>query len=109
MPYFRQRSPPGAAASPSFSTAMICSSVYLLAFIESLLTYLLLYGNSKSNWPGFWGQGQLPHFILVPAVRDVSDEAKVTKTNPLGRLVYAIIESVTEAQKVTIGQSLKQM
>jgi putative ATP-dependent endonuclease of OLD family len=54
-------------------------------------------------------KGTLPHFILVRAVRDVTDEAKVTKSNPLGRLLYAIIEGVTEAQRGSIDQALKDM
>ncbi len=51
----------------------------------------------------------LPHFILVPAVRDISDEAKATKTNPLGRLLYAVVESVTDTQKGALNQSLQEM
>jgi len=54
-------------------------------------------------------KGTLPHFILVPAVRDVSDEAKVTKTSPLGRLLYTVISSVTEAQKNSLDGSLQGM
>jgi len=71
--------------------------------------------NYQESWTdnpkGYSGvlKGTLPHFILVPAVRDVSDEAKVTKTNPLGRLLYAVIENVSEVQRSTIDQSLTQM
>lgn len=54
-------------------------------------------------------KGTLPHFILVPAVRDVSDEAKVTKSNPMGRLLYAVLEGVTGAQNEAIDQLLQQM
>lgn len=64
-----------------------------------------------ANPKGYAGvlKGTLPHFLLVPAVRDVSDEAKGTKTNPFGRLLYAVMENVSETQKGTIGQSLEQM
>lgn len=32
-------------------------------------------------------KANLPHFELIPAVRDASDESKVLKTNPFGRLI----------------------
>lgn len=54
-------------------------------------------------------KGILPHFILVPAVRELSDETRVTKTNPLGRLLYAVIENVTDAQQGVMDASLKEM
>ena len=54
-------------------------------------------------------KGTLPHFVLVPAVRNVTDEAKATKTNPLGRLLYAVIDTVTDAQRDTLATSLKEM
>lgn len=63
------------------------------------------------NPSGYAGvlKGTLPHFILVPAVRDITDEAKVTKTNPLGRLLHAVIDSVTDDQRDTLDKSLKEM
>lgn len=63
------------------------------------------------NPKGYAGvlKGTLPHFILVRAVRDVTDEARVTKSNPLGRLLYAVIEGVTETQRGNIDQTLKEM
>ena len=52
-------------------------------------------------------KGTLPHFIFVPAVRDITDEAKVTKTNPFGKLLYAVLESVTAAQKADLEVTLE--
>lgn len=52
-------------------------------------------------------KGTLPHFIFVPAVRDVTDEAKVTKTNPFGKLLYAVLESVTADQRIELETTLE--
>jgi predicted ATP-dependent endonuclease of OLD family len=42
----------------------------------------------------------------VPAVRDITDEAKVTKTNPFGKLLYTVLESVTAQQKIELETTL---
>jgi len=47
----------------------------------------------------------LPFFVLVPAIRDVSEESKVGKTNPFGKLVYAVMDAVTSEKK----QELKEL
>ena len=62
----------------------------------------------NDNPQGYAGvlKGTLPHLILVPAVRDLTDEAKVTKTNPFGKLLYAVLESVTTQQKAEIETTL---
>jgi putative ATP-dependent endonuclease of the OLD family len=39
-------------------------------------------------------KANLPHFELIPAVRDVVEESKVLKTNPFGRLVKRILEGL---------------
>ena len=54
-------------------------------------------------------KGTLPLYILVPAVRDVTEEAKVTRSNPLGRILYAIIEKVTHTQRESLNRSLVDM
>ena len=41
MPYLRQSSATLAPASPSLSTAMICSSVYFFAFTRALLMIII--------------------------------------------------------------------
>lgn len=47
-------------------------------------------------------KGTLPFFVLVPAVRDVTEESKGTKSSPFGKLLYAILETVTEEKKSKI-------
>jgi len=63
----------------------------------------------NENPQGYSGvlKGTLPHFIFVPAVRDISDEAKVNKTNPFGKLLYAVLESVTAEQKAELEATLE--
>jgi len=61
--------------------------------------------NQKIN-PGVL-KGALPEFIYIPAVRDVSDEAKVTKTSPFGQLINSILEKISEEQKQTVSAQLK--
>lgn len=36
----------------------------------------------------------IPHYELIPAVRDAMDESKVLKTNPFGRLIHEVIDSL---------------
>jgi hypothetical protein len=55
----QQRSATVDLASTFSSTAMICSSVYLLASIESLMVSLASPRNSNHIWPGFREKGQL--------------------------------------------------
>lgn len=56
------------------------------------------------NPKGYAGvlKGTLPFFVLVPAVRDVSEESKGTKSSPFGKLLYAILDAVNEEKKVKI-------
>lgn len=49
----------------------------------------------------------LPFFVLIPAVRDVADESKVSKTNPFGRLVYAVMNAVTPEKRDELDKVLK--
>ena len=65
----------------------------------------------NDNPQGYAGvlKGTLPHFIFVPAVRDVTDEAKVTKTNPFGKLLYAVLENVTAQQKAELETTLEDL
>ena len=39
-------------------------------------------------------KGTLPFFVLVPAVRDVTEESKGTKSSPFGKLLFAILDTV---------------
>ena len=47
--------------------------------------------------------------ICTSSQRCGSDEAKVTKTNPFGRILHEILNSVTEGQKLEIETSLKKL
>lgn len=53
------------------------------------------------NPKGFSGvlKGNLPHFELIPAVRDIADEGKVGKTNPYGRLIRSILDTLDPTLK----------
>lgn len=60
------------------------------------------------NPKGYSGvlQGSLPNFILIPAVKDVTDEAKVTNTSPFGILVNQLIEKISDVQKGEVDNLL---
>jgi len=47
-------------------------------------------------------KGTLPFFVLVPAVRDVSEESKGTKSSPFGKLLYTILDTVTQEKKLRL-------
>lgn len=63
------------------------------------------------NPKGYAGvlKGALPFFILVPAVRDVADESKGTKSSPFGKLLYAILDTVTDERKIQIEGILQEV
>ena len=65
----------------------------------------------SDNPQGYAGvlKGTLPHFVFVPAIRDVVDEAKVTKTNPFGRILYEIVNSISEEQRGELEGSLVKL
>ena len=54
-------------------------------------------------------KGTLPFFVLVPAVRDVSEESKGTKSSPFGKLLYAILDTVTQEKKSKIENILTEV
>jgi putative ATP-dependent endonuclease of OLD family len=92
---------------PNVTTWKAKAEEFAAKFIEAD-DYENVWADNPRGYAGVL-KGTLPHFILVRAVRDVTDEAKVTKSNPLGRLLYAVIEGVTEAQRGSIDQALKDM
>lgn len=51
----------------------------------------------------------LPFFVLVPAVRDVTEESKATKSNPFGKLLSAIVQTVTDEKKKKIDFMLTEV
>jgi len=52
-------------------------------------------------------KANLPHFELIPAVRDAADESKVLKTNPFGRLIHEIVRTLDDNLKTEISDKLK--
>lgn len=50
----------------------------------------------------------LPHLELIPAVKDATDESKVLKTNPFGRLIYHIVDSMESGLRDEISDKLKE-
>jgi len=54
-------------------------------------------------------KGSLPEFILIPAVRDITEEAKVGKTNPFGQLINSVLEKISIEQKGVIATKLKEI
>lgn len=53
------------------------------------------YSDSFYGWKEV-AQGYMPEFFHVPAVRDVSEESKVTRTTFFGQLVEAMISTMVE-------------
>lgn len=54
-------------------------------------------------------KGTLPFFVLVPAVRDVTEESKGTKSSPFGKLLYAILDTVTTEKRSKIEEILSEV
>lgn len=52
----------------------------------------------RKNPKGYPGvlKGALPEFIHIPAVRDITEETKVAKTNPFGQLINSVLEKISE-------------
>ena len=54
-------------------------------------------------------KGTLPFFVLVPAVRDVTEESKGTKSSPFGKLLFAIVDTVPQEKKSKIESILAEV
>lgn len=65
----------------------------------------------RENPKGYPGvlKGALPEFIHIPAVRDILEEAKVTKANPFGQLINSVLEKISGEQKDAISKQLKEI
>ena len=65
----------------------------------------------RENPKGYPGvlKGALPEFIHIPAIRDISEEAKITKTNPFGQLINSVLEKISQEQKDLISKQLKEI
>lgn len=82
-----------------------------IEFMENCLSKEDFEDEWKDNPQGYAGvlKGTLPKYIFVPAVKDVTDEAKVTKSNPFGKLLYTLIEQVTSDQKEELDSTLEKV
>jgi len=80
-------------------------------FIKDFGEEIHLKEEEKPDPTGFANvlKGGLPQFIPVPAVRDVTEEAKVSKTNPFGRLVNALLTRVPPEHKSAIKDALDKV
>ena len=54
-------------------------------------------------------KGALPEFIFIPAVRDISQETKIAKTNPFGQLISSMLNKISDGHKNTISTKLKEI
>jgi len=65
----------------------------------------------RKNPKGYPGvlKGALPEFIFIRAVRDISEEAKVGRTNPFGQLIQSVFEKVPGEQKVALEKQLEEI
>lgn len=54
-------------------------------------------------------KGTLPEFVYVPAVRDITDETKVAKTNPFGQLINSMLDRITDAQKQMLAERISEI
>lgn len=69
----------------------------------------------KETWTdnpkGYAGvlKAALPFFVLVPAVRDVAEEAKVLKTNPFGRLLSAVVGAIASEKRKELESAIEKV
>ncbi len=65
----------------------------------------------RKNPRGYPGvlKGALPEFIHILAVRDISEEAKVAKTNPFGQLINSVLVKISGEQTDAISKQLKDI
>jgi len=80
-------------------------------FIESNYSDISWVEKRVENPKGYSGvlKGNLPNYILIPAVRDVTEEAKITKTNPFGRLINSVMEKITTEKLEIISKKLEEI
>lgn len=66
------------------------------------------WGDNPKGYPGIL-KSCLPFFVLVPAVRDLSDEAKVLKTNPFGRLLTAVVGAIASEKRAEMEEAIQKI
>jgi len=54
-------------------------------------------------------KGALPEFIFIPAVRDISEEAKVSKNNPFGSLINSMIDKISSSKLEDVSTDLEEI
>jgi len=66
---------------------------------------------TESNPKGYAGvlKGALPEFILIPAVRDVTEETKILKTNPFGQLLKSFFDAIPEENRKAVEAQIKEL
>jgi predicted ATPase len=81
------------------------------AFISEHKNIIRFEEIERENIAGFEGvlKGGLPKFVLLPAVRDVLDEAKSGKTNPFGTLINSIEQLATDEDKTQLKKPLGEL
>jgi len=62
----------------------------------------------RTNPRGYKGvlKGGLPEFILIPAVREVSEASKITKTSPFGQLINSVLSQIAESRRETVKEAI---
>ena len=81
---------------------------YALDFVDKYLEdddFIEVWIKNPRGYAGVL-KGSLPNFILIPAVKEVTDQAKVTKTSPFGQLVNQLIQNISDTQKEKVDEFL---
>lgn len=70
-------------------------------FVEEHREALPFEEKRRHNPKGYKGvlKGALPEFILVPAVREMSEASKITKSSPFGQLIHSVLSRIEEDRK----------
>lgn len=81
------------------------------AFVRDHVTSIPMALVEEENPKGYPGvlKGALPEFVYVPAVRDITDEAKVAKTNPFGQLVNSVLDKISKERVALISERLNDV
>jgi putative ATP-dependent endonuclease of OLD family len=66
---------------------------------------------AAQNPKGYAGvlKGALPEFILIPAVRDVTQETKILKTNPFGQLLKSFFDAIPQENRKELDDKIKEL
>lgn len=80
-------------------------------FIEQNRTHIEYEELERDNIKGYDGylKGGLPKCVFIPAVRDITEETKIQKTNPFGILINQILLKISESDKTNLVEKLSQI